>query len=86
MRSICVYSEAEGIYLLPGATLDGEWIRSGGELHATSKDGDLHAALVSLSRFRCPRIGELEAYIDGESRTVCAEGLRVLIPITERDA
>jgi hypothetical protein len=86
MRSPCIYSEEQGVYLLVGATWDGTWLSGARTIHATRDSGELHDMLSRCARVRCTSVGEIEGEAGGNCASVRAEGLRMVIPHEEQTA
>jgi hypothetical protein len=80
MKSICVYSEREGVHLLPEARTDGDWIMPGRLIHSTDAEGALLAALKASEKVACREADVLVSSRGRIERSLKIEGLRIVIP------
>lgn len=85
MMSACVYTELQGVFLLPGFRFHGEWVESIQKRYSTCVSGDVYALISAASKIRCPRVGQIEALVGNEIRSVSAEGARIVIPFREEN-
>lgn len=80
MKSVCIYSEREGVFLLPEARVDGDWIIPGQSLHSTGAGGRLLAILQSSDRVACREPGVMVRDRGGVESSLDVAGACIVIP------